>query len=393
MSLPLGESPAQRQNNSGRAKARILVALLGLALAAGVLLPSHGASAAVAHAKSDAGSCGSSAHAGNMGSICNNGVSSQSFTYTPGAANDGVLVMVGCAASNTPSAVSLSGSNWTFTEVGGIIGSANSWTALFKAYSPNASQATITQSWTVSGGCTNVGSFMNDLVDEWSGVDATNFVDAQNSGTGSGSCSLNVTPNASNDGIDGFCEDTVTAVGNGYTKGADDTMQDWSEYRVLSASSGVAQTVNFTGGGTWEEFAAAVKPPTSAGVRASSRSDILSNSQLSATSNHTIAFTVNSSIYGSSISGSSSLTLTFPSGFSIPANLDCGDIDVATGSQFNFNWPACQQTATAWGATTTGLVLTLIPPTDTAVHVASGTPITIKIGANATFQQQGIHSG
>jgi hypothetical protein len=38
-----------------------------------------------------------------------------------------------------------------------------------------------------------------------------------------------------------------------------------------------------------------------------------------------------------------------------------------------------------------GPVLTLTPPTDTAVHVASGTPITIKLGSNATQQQQGGH--
>jgi hypothetical protein len=234
--------------------------------------------------------------------------------------------------------------------VGSINGSAANWTALFKEYSPNTSQATITASWTVSGGCSNGGPFFNDLVDEWSGVDQSNFVDASNSGNGSGSCSLNVTPAAANDGIDGFCNDTVTGVGNGYTAGANDGSGDWSEYRVLSASSGVAQTVSFTGGGTWEEFAVAVKP-----------------------------------------SGSSTLTLTLPSGFTIPAAMDCGDVDAATSSQFNFNWPACQATATAWGFSATGLVATLTAPTDGAVHVAAGTPITIKIGANATFQQQGVH--
>jgi hypothetical protein len=131
----------------------VLLIFLGLALAAGIFVPSHAAQAAVAHAKSDAGSCGNSAHAGNMGSICSNGASSQSFTYTPGAANDGVLLEVGCAAASTPSAVSLSASNWTFTQVGSNIGSAGNWSALFKAYSPNASQATVADSWTVSGGC------------------------------------------------------------------------------------------------------------------------------------------------------------------------------------------------------------------------------------------------
>ena len=216
----------------------------------------------VSHQKSDAGYCATSSNAGNVGSSCD-GLSNKSFTFTPAAANDGVLIMVGCAGNNTPSAVSLSASNWSFTQVGSIIGTSKNWSALFKAYSPNASQATIMQSWTIASGCKDTvggNSFMNDLVDEWSGVDATNFVDASNSGANSGSCSLNVTPVANNDGLDGFCQDTVTAVGGGFTKGADDSLQDWSEYQVLSGGAGVSQTVNFTGGGTWEEFAVAVKP-------------------------------------------------------------------------------------------------------------------------------------
>jgi len=128
-------------------------------------------------------------------------------------------------------------------------------------------------------------------------------------------------------------------------------------------------------------------------VGVTSRSDILSDSRPSTTSNHTFAFTVNTAIYGSSVSGSSTLNLVFDPTFTIPAGMDCGDVDVATGSQFNFNWPSCQATATAWGfsATATGFVATLIPPTDSNVHVATGTPITIKIGSNATVGQQGGH--
>jgi len=122
------------------------------------------------------------------------------------------------------------------------------------------------------------------------------------------------------------------------------------------------------------------------GIQVSSRSDTLSNASPSATSNHTVAFTTNTNI-----TGSSSITLAFPSGFTVPATLNCGDIDVATSSQFNFNYPDCQGTTTAWGFSVTGTNILLTAPNDTAVHVATGTPITIKIGSNATFQQQGIH--
>src|SRR5207253_10025010 len=108
------------------------------------------------------------------------------------------------------------------------------------------------------------------------------------------------------------------------------------------------------------------------GIQVTSRSDTLSNSQLSATSNHTVAFTTNTNIIGSS-----SITLTFPSGFAIPSTLDCGDIDVATSSQFNFNYPGCNGTTTAWGFSVTGTTILLSAPNNTAVHVATGTPIAI----------------
>jgi hypothetical protein len=85
------------------------------------------------------------------------------------------------------------------------------------------------------------------------------------------------------------------------------------------------------------------------GIQVTSRSDTLSNAQPSATSNHTLTFTTNNSIYGSSRTGSSTVKLTFPADFTMPSNLNCGDIDAATSSQFNFNYPGCNATATAWG--------------------------------------------
>jgi len=87
------------------------------------------------------------------------------------------------------------------------------------------------------------------------------------------------------------------------------------------------------------------------------------------------------------------MILTLPSLFTVPSVLDCGDVDAATSSQFNFNYPSCAATATAWGFSVTGSVVTLQAPTDSTstVHVATGTAITIKIGSNATVGQQGAH--
>ena len=92
-------------------------------------------------------------------------------------------------------------------------------------------------------------------------MDTTNFVDATSTlSAGTNGCSVSVTSVSANDGIDGFCIDTVTGVGNGYTKGADDTKQDWSEYKVLTGGANASTTVNFVSSGNADEFAVAIKP-------------------------------------------------------------------------------------------------------------------------------------
>ena len=135
-------------------------------------------------------------------------------------------------------------------------------------------------------------------------------------------------------------------------------------------------------------------------LQVGSRSDILSNSQPSATSNHTVAFTLNNSLVTQSSSVTNTLTLTFPSGFSL-ANVTCGDVDVATATQFLLNVSGdgaqtnCPNTATSWGMLidSTNRIITLTTPSSTNqyVYVATGTQMTIKIGSNATSQNQGAH--
>jgi len=71
--------------------------------------------------------------------------------------------------------------------------------------------------------------------------------------------------------------------------------------------------------------------------------------------------------------------------------MDCGDVDAATSVQFNFNYPGCAATATAWGFSATGSIIMLVPPSGTCVYVPTSTQVTIKIGSNATVGQQGAH--
>jgi hypothetical protein len=120
---------------------------------------------------------------GNISSGCGS-VVTKAFTYTATGTGNGVLVYISCADNaGTPSAVSLTATGWSFTQVGTIIGSTTAgFGALFKAYAPNTTAATLTQTWTATNCGAAGATFINDLVDEWARAwTLTNFVDASNS--------------------------------------------------------------------------------------------------------------------------------------------------------------------------------------------------------------------
>lgn len=220
---------------------------------------------AVAHVIANQGFCSGSA-GGNVTSGACSG-STFTFTFTASNTGDAVFFTIYGSTTSTTNVASLSASGWTFTVIpctgatnctSGTFGTSNNRAAAFWAYAPNTSLVTITGSF---GGVS--AGFMGDLEDEFSGVDGTNAVSASTAIAGSGSCSASVTPGENNDGLWGICVDSVTAVGSGFTKGGDDTQQDWSEWKILSGGSGVSQTVNFTGSGTFQEMAVAIKAASS----------------------------------------------------------------------------------------------------------------------------------
>ncbi len=189
--------------------------------------------------------------------------STNSFTFscTPGAVNDAIVFKVTCGEPSTITAASLTASGWTITSLSSVFGSTTAgWNASFGAIAPVTTATTFTATFTGGNVCGNYGDW---AADEFTGNDATGGTttfDAHNQATGSGSCSVNVTPANANDGVWGACEDTTTAIGSGYTKGQDDSGGDWTEYKILSGGSGVAQTVNFTGSGTYNVLAVTIKP-------------------------------------------------------------------------------------------------------------------------------------
>jgi hypothetical protein len=186
--------------------------------------------------------------------------STGTFTTAATNKNDAVCIQVAAAATTLPTSATVTASGWTFTQ----ISSFTTWPAAasgasFCAISPNTTSVTFTATFT--GGATF--SAISIIGDEFSGVDTTGGTttfEATNSATAtSGSPALSVTPVNNNDAIWGAAQDTITAVGAGYTSGANDTQGDWTEWKILTGNAGTTQTVNFTGGPGYILQAIAIK--------------------------------------------------------------------------------------------------------------------------------------
>jgi hypothetical protein len=238
----------------------VLQAVKAIVVALALLCASP-AYAVVAHAKSDGGFCGGGRN-GNMPSACAS-TNTTTFTYTPNATGGQILFGMTCAATGgTPSAVSLTASGWTTTQIGGIDGTTTSaigFSSLFRAYALNTSATTFTVTWTVAG--SSCSGFMNDVIDEFSGGDATNFVDNNMVGHNTTGCAGSITPVANDTGVWFFCSDSVTAVAGGYTKGGDDLSPGgWGEWKILTGGAGVSQASNWTTSGNYLIVGATIKP-------------------------------------------------------------------------------------------------------------------------------------
>lgn len=216
---------------------------------------------AVSHVASAQGFTGTTTRGGNIPALLA-GTGAFSFTYTATTTGNAVLIWVAAVPTATsPTGCTLSATGWTFAQLGGIVngGASAGCGAMFVALAPNTSLATVTATFNQ-----NITSFANDLIDEFSGADSTTPTAGNNSATGSGTPTVSVTPTANNCMIWVPCNDSVTAVGNiggsAATAGANDTQQDWSEYRLLSGQSGAAQSCSVTGSGSYIIGAVAIQP-------------------------------------------------------------------------------------------------------------------------------------
>ena len=199
---------------------------------------------------------------GNKATSAAPGTAIAAPSFTPVAGRQYIFSSECYDTTGTPASVGFAATGWSFTSVHALAGNANTgFIATVRAYAPNNTAVVVTATWSQS--CTFRGIFY----DEFSGGDPTNFIDqAPVVATGTtGSCTQSVTPGVANSMLWSFCADSVTAVGAGFTAGQNDGSGDWTEYKLLSGGSGVAQTVNFTGTtGYWVQATISIKPDAGA---------------------------------------------------------------------------------------------------------------------------------
>jgi hypothetical protein len=191
------------------------------------------------------------------------------FTASANAVNEAVIIGVNCVSTTAATGVSLTATGWNFTQLGNIGFSGASSSAAFGAISPNTTSATFTVSWTGAGNCT----FHREMGDEFAGADTTGGTTtfdcvgacsggSNNANSTNGNCSVSVTTGVANEAVWGVCwpSNSVTALGSGYSPGANDSQGDRAEYKLTGDAAGTQETVNFTSSTTYNALAVTIKP-------------------------------------------------------------------------------------------------------------------------------------
>lgn len=176
------------------------------------------------------------------------GGATETFTAQAHAAGNAVVVQVSCAGTAVPNAVTLTAPGWTFQQLGGVTASSVSpqRSATFVAIAPDAVGATFSVAW--SGSACSDGK--NDVGDEFAMVDpaggALTF-DGASATEGTGDCVGTIPLGHTAGAVWAACnsDNSVNAVGPGFTKGADDNVGDWSEYMLTDHRAGTIESVAF----------------------------------------------------------------------------------------------------------------------------------------------------
>ncbi|HTR49391.1 MAG TPA: hypothetical protein VMJ10_01710 [Kofleriaceae bacterium] len=176
----------------------------------------------------------------------NTSIATDTFVAAARNAGDAIAIHLYCTSNTAASGVAISAPGWTFDMVGPMTGSvANTdWVASVGAIAPDTAMTTFTVAWAGTNHC----QFMDELGDEFANV--SGFGDHAETLGATGNCAATVTPSASTDTVWAACSGNLSAIEAGFTKGADDANNDWSEYRLTGAAAGSAEQVTFTSAGT-----------------------------------------------------------------------------------------------------------------------------------------------
>jgi hypothetical protein len=161
------------------------------------------------------------------------------------ATGNAIVLQVACGSNADPTAVAVTAPGWTFRQVGLISREGTDHAATFTAIAPGTDSASLTVTWT--GGCD---LNRNDLGDEFAMVDPAGdeiTFDSVSTVAGSGSCTGSLPIQHFGDMVWAACDSNgeVKNVGAGFTKGADDLAEDWSEYRLTADPPGTTEAISF----------------------------------------------------------------------------------------------------------------------------------------------------
>ncbi len=270
----------------------------------GFFLP-HSAHAAITHVQS-----------ANTSSLSSVATLSQAFTSN-NTAGDFIVVWVGWKSSSTTAAVTDSAGNvyqpLSIAEFLNIPLRAQ----IFYARNILAGANTVTLTLTGPDPDATLS------IHEYAGVDPVNPLDGEArlnnliAGTNAQPQSGSVTTTQASDLLFGVAYDDRSFGSETWTEGSgwalrQSNSMSGTEDMIATSTGSYSATFTVSIATKWVGEIAAFKAAAS-GVQVSSRSDTLSNSQPTATSNHAFTFTVNSAV-----TGSSTLALAFPSQFTFP---------------------------------------------------------------------------
>ena len=167
------------------------------------------------------------------------------------AGNVGDLIHVASVVDGDLAAtqsISDSQANTWFIIENDFSGSGNNRGKSWYCFAKNTSATTVTVTSSVTT------TFACMVIDVFRGTASNSPIGSNNKASGTGTPTTGtITLDQNDEAIVVWSSDSITAVGNilgsAATKGADDGVQDWSEYRIMSGGSGNTGTAAFTGSG------------------------------------------------------------------------------------------------------------------------------------------------